>query len=194
MSETNPSFKPIKLIAAVSNNLGIGVNGNIPWNLPNEYRYFLNKITTVEQTGKKNVLAWGRKSFEKFEEELLPLENSIIALMTRNLSELPKYVDYICRDEEEVVNLVSSPPLSEEVEAIWVLGGVEVYKNMMDHPWCSHIYMTEIMADFECDTFFPEFDKEVYRLKENYPGVPSGIQEENGLKYVFKVYEKDLPK
>lgn len=28
-------------------------------------------------------------------------------------------------------------------------------------------------------------------LTFSYPGVPSGIQEEKGIKYIFQVYEKD---
>ncbi|KAM9311475.1 dihydrofolate reductase-like [Gastrophryne carolinensis] len=184
---------PIKIIAAACNNMGIGVNGNLPWDLPNEFQYLLDTITTVRQPGKKNLLMWGRKSFEAFDENLLPLANTKVVLMTKNLSDLPRYADYIARNEEEVERLVSAQPLSEEIETIWVLGGVECYKNALRHPWCNHIYFTEIMADFQCDTFFPEFDKNVFKLKENYPDVPSGIQEEKGVKYIFRVYEKDQP-
>ncbi|XP_077324603.1 dihydrofolate reductase-like [Lithobates pipiens] len=193
-SDAPITYKPIKLIAAACNNMGIGLNGNLPWNLPNEFQYLLNKLTTVEQPGKKNLLVWGRTSFESFDENLLPLANTVTALMTRKLSDLPKYAHYICRNEEEVMELLSKPPLSEEIETVWVLGGVECYKNMMKHPACSHIYFTDIMANFECDTFFPEFDKDIFKLKENYPGVPSEIQEEKGVKYIFQVYEKDQPK
>ncbi|KAM5170192.1 dihydrofolate reductase-like isoform 1-T2 [Mantella aurantiaca] len=186
--------KPIKVIAAACNNRGIGLKGNLPWNLPNEFQYFLNRITTVEQPGKKNLLVWGRKSFETFDENLLPLANTVVVLLTRKASDLPKHAHYMCRNEEEVVELVSKTPLSEEIETLWVLGGVECYENMMRHPWCNHIYFTDIMEDFKCDTFFPEFDKDVFKLRENYPGVPSGIQEEKGVRYVFQVYEKDQPK
>ncbi|XP_069809072.1 dihydrofolate reductase-like [Dendropsophus ebraccatus] len=195
MSEENSQVapKPIKLIAAAGNNMGIGYKGHLPWDLPNEFQYLLNTITTVKEPGKKNLLVWGRKSFEGFDEKLLPLPNTIIALLTRQISDLPKHTHYICRDEEEVVKLVSSPLLYDEIETLWVLGGVECYKNMMKHPWCNHIYFTHIMADFECDIFFPEFDKNVFKLREDYPGIPSGIQEEKGVKYIFRVYEKDQP-
>ncbi|XP_056373266.1 dihydrofolate reductase-like isoform X2 [Hyla sarda] len=185
--------KPIKVIAAACNNMGIGLKGNLPWNLPNEFKYLLNTITTVKEPGKKNLIVWGRRSFEGFDENLLPLPNTLIVLLTRQISDLPKHIDYICHDEEEVVKLVSSSPLCNEIETIWILGGVECYKNMMKHPWCNHIYFTHIMADLECDTFFPEFDKNVFKLKEDYPGIPSEIQEEKGIKYIFRVYEKDQP-
>ncbi|KAM3924428.1 dihydrofolate reductase-like [Leptodactylus fuscus] len=195
MSEGNSQLspKPIKLIAAACNNMGIGWKGNLPWDLPNEFRYLLDTITTVKEPGKKNLLVWGRRSFDAFDENLLPLANTVVVLLTRQLSDLPKYAHYICRDEEEVVKLVSRSPLYDEIETVWVLGGVECYTNMMKHPWCSHIYFTHIMADFQCDTFFPEFDKNIFKLREKYPDIPSGIQEEKGVKYIFQVYEKDQP-
>ncbi|XP_075061505.1 dihydrofolate reductase-like [Mixophyes fleayi] len=196
MSEANlqTPVKPIKIIAAACNNNGIGLKGHLPWDLPKEFKYLLASITTVKQPGKKNLIVWGRQSFESFDEKLLPLENTIIVLLSRALREVPKFAHYICRNEEEVVTLVSAPPLSDEIETIWVLGGVECYINMIRHPWCNHIYFTKIMADFECDIFFPDFDKDVFKLKEEYPGVPSGIQEEKGVKYIFQVYEKDQQK
>ncbi|XP_041443901.1 dihydrofolate reductase isoform X2 [Xenopus laevis] len=194
MRETPNGTKPVKLIAAACNNMGIGLNGYLPWNLPNEFKYLLDTITKVSQPGKKNLLLWGRRSFETFDESLLPVPNTIIALLSRKLSMVPPFVSYVCKNEEEILKLASTPPLNDEIESIWVLGGVESYKNMMQHPWCNHIYFTKILADFECDTFFPEFDKNVFKLKENYPGVPSGIQDENGVKYVFQVYQRDLKK
>lgn len=195
MSKENSQIipRPIKLIAAACNNLGIGWKGRLPWDLPKEFQYLLDTITTVKQPGKKNLIVWGRRSFEAFDENLLPLANTIIVLLTRQINDLPKYAHYICRDEEEVVKLAASSLLYDEIENIWVLGGVECYKNMMKHPSCDQIYFTHIMADFECDTFFPEFDKNIFKLQEEYPGIPSGIQEEKGVKYIFQVYEKDQP-
>ncbi|KAG8438821.1 hypothetical protein GDO86_005132 [Hymenochirus boettgeri] len=183
--------KPVKLIAAACNNMGIGLNGYLPWRLPNEFKYLLDKITTVTQPGKKNLIVWGRSSFETFDEKLLPLRNCIIVVLSRTLRSLPNHVHYICKNEEEALQLASTPPLNEEIESIWSLGGVESYRTLMQHPWCNQIYFTKIMADFKCDTFFPDFDREVFKIVEGYPGVPAEIQEENGIKYVFQLYQRD---
>ncbi|XP_053321658.1 dihydrofolate reductase-like [Spea bombifrons] len=192
MGETSfqKGTKPIKLIAAACNNMGIGRNGCLPWNLPKEYKYFIDKITSVTQPGKKNLIVLGRFSFESFDERYLPLPNCIIALLSRKESTLPPHASHICRDEEDVLKLASTPPLCNEVETIWILGGAEYYKTMMQHPWCDEIYLTRVQADFECDTFFPEVNQEIYKLMENFPGVPSEVQEENGLSYVFQVYKR----
>ncbi|XP_063301441.1 dihydrofolate reductase-like [Pelobates fuscus] len=182
--------KPIKLIAAACKNLGIGVNGNLPWNLPNEYKYFINTITSVTQPGKKNLLMLGRISFGTFDEKYLPLPNCVIALLSKKESNLPEHAHYICRNEEEVLKMAVTPPLCDEVETIWILGGVETYRTMMKHPWCDEIYLTRIEADFECDTFFPKINQEFFSLMDKYPGVPSEVQEEKGLTYIFQVYKR----
>ncbi|XP_078530059.1 dihydrofolate reductase-like isoform X2 [Lissotriton helveticus] len=183
--------KPVKLIVAACRNMGIGWKRNLPWNLPNEFKYFLDKVTSVSDPGKKNLIMWGRTSFETFPESLLPLPNAVIALLSKTIRSAPKHVGYICRDVHEVIKLGSTPPLSKEIETIWVLGGVKSYEEMMHHPWCDQIFFTKVMADFECDAFFPVLDEDEYKLTEGYPGVPSGIQKENDITYEFQVYNRN---
>lgn len=59
----------------------------------------------------------------------------------------------------------------------------------MDHPNCDKIYLTEIQKTFECDTFFPEFDRNKFQLI-NEDGVNSEKQTENGIDYYTRVYKK----
>ncbi|XP_030070711.1 dihydrofolate reductase isoform X2 [Microcaecilia unicolor] len=184
--------KPIRLVAAVSRNMGIGQKGDLPWNLPNEFKYFIEKITSVVEPGKKNLIIWGRKTLEPFAETLLPLPNCINALLSRTLSSAPEYVHYVCPSMMDAIKMASTPPLSENLETIWVIGGVEPYAEAMKHSWCDQIHITDIMEDFDCDTFFPEFDRDVFKLAKEFPGIPTGIQEENGIKYAFQVYQRDV--
>ncbi|XP_069484374.1 dihydrofolate reductase-like [Ambystoma mexicanum] len=182
--------KPIKIIVAAGRNRGIGIKGNLPWNLPNEFKYFLDKITSVSNPGKKNFIMVGRTSFEGFPDCLLPLPNAIVAILSKTLRSTPKHAAYVCQDVQEVLDLASSTPLSKDIETIWALGGVQSYMEVMHHPWCNQIFFTNVMADFECDTFFPAIDTGVFNLVEQFPGVPLGLQEENGIKYEFQVYER----
>jgi len=41
-----------------------------------------------------------------------------------------------------------------------------------------------------CDTFFPDFDLKEFEESNDEANVPKGIQEENGIKYEFKVYKR----
>lgn len=38
----------------------------------------------------------------------------------------------------------------------------------MEHPWCDLIYLTDVMAEYECDVFFPEFDRQQFKLQDRY--------------------------
>lgn len=39
-------------------------------------------------------------------------------------------------------------------------------QDALKHPWCDLIYLTDVMAEFDCNVFFPEFDKEEFKLQE----------------------------
>ncbi|XP_020376615.1 zgc:153031 isoform X1 [Rhincodon typus] len=179
--------KPLRLIAAADSNMGIGISGNLPWLLPNEFSYFLSKITTVSDPGKKNFVIYGKGSAIKGN---LSLPNCYCVVLSRTLSSVPENADYLCRDLPSAIQLASEPPLNEEIEILWVIGGVKPFEEAMKHPNCDQIYLTNIMAEFNCDTFFPKFDQDTFKLLDEFPGVPSEIQEENGIKYKFQVFQK----
>jgi dihydrofolate reductase len=45
------------------------------------------------------------------------------------------------------------------------------------------------MADFVCDTFFPEMKDEDFQLVED-PDVPKEVQEEQGIRFKYQVFER----
>ncbi|XP_072551345.1 dihydrofolate reductase [Salminus brasiliensis] len=182
--------KPIRLIAAACNNMGIGKDGRLPWSIPSEFQFFLDKITAVSKPGKKNLLVWGRYTWFSCPEGVLPLANTLHVILSKQLRSPPKLAHYVCEDFDEMIRLASQPPLTDLIETIWVIGGTEVYREAMQHPWCDLIYLTDIMADFDCDVFFPDFDRNIYRKQSRFPGVPDEIQEENGIKFQFQVFKK----
>lgn len=189
-SDENECFKPIYVIAAACKNMGIGKDSELPWNLPNEFSYFMNKVTSVTAPGKKNLLVCGKNSFN-IPEKHLPLENCLVAMLSTSLSAAPKFVQYVCQNFPSAIKLGSMPPLGNTIEKIWILGGPKVYKEALKHPWCSHLFLTNIMAHFECDAFFPDVDQQAFHLFAKFPGVPSGVQEEKGIKYNFQVFKRN---
>ncbi|MBN3301866.1 dihydrofolate reductase isoform X2 [Amia ocellicauda] len=182
--------KPIRLIAAACNDMGIGKDGQLPWNIPKEFQFFLDTVTSVSSPGKSNLLIWGRKCWLSSLEITHLFRNCLHIVLSRTLSSVPKHADYVCQDFPSAVELASTFPLCNQVETIWIIGGVEVYKESARHPWCDLIYLTHVMADFDCDTYFPEFDREVYEQLETFHGVPTGIQEDCGIKFKFQVFRK----
>ncbi|KAK2842010.1 hypothetical protein Q5P01_012210 [Channa striata] len=191
-SRSTEQRKSIRVIAAVCNNMGIGKDGKLPWDLPSEFQYFLNMVTRVSSPGKMNLMIWGRLCWYSHPHDLFPMDNVLHVVLSTTLNTVPNHAHFLCRDFESAVHLATTLPLVDLVETIWSVGGTQVYKDALQHPWCDLVYLTDIMADFDCDTFFPEFDKEAFKLQQRFPGVPSELQEEKGIKYKFQVFKKKI--
>lgn len=183
--------KPVRLIAAACRNMGIGKNGRLPWSLANELHFFQDTITSVSTPEKKNLLVFGRGSWLSCPETFFPFANCLNVVLSKTLLTVPTHAHYLCKDFESAIRLAIEPPLRHIVETIWILGGSAVYKESLEHPWCDLIYLTDIMAEFDCDVFFPEFDRNVFRKQKSFLGVPDEIHEENGIKFQFQVFKKE---
>jgi len=84
----------------------------------------------------------------------------------------------------------------------FVIGGGQIYKAALERKEAKRILLTRVLGEFECDTFFPivlnedgTADGWVRKSKQEldeWAGevVPEGIQEENGTKYVFEMWER----
>ncbi|XP_048865049.1 zgc:153031 isoform X2 [Brienomyrus brachyistius] len=158
-SQEKVQGRPIRLIAAACKNMGIGKNGRLPWTLPMEFQYLLDKISSVSRPGKKNLLVWGRICWFSTPENLHPIDNAVNVVLSKTIR---------CASD------------------------LHLAQKALAHPWCDLIYLTDIMADFDCDTFFPGFDRSVYRLQDRFPGVPDECQQECGIRYKFQVFKKEL--
>ncbi|CAG5096475.1 Similar to DHFR: Dihydrofolate reductase (Aedes albopictus) [Cotesia congregata] len=200
------------IAAACGDNLGIGINGRLPWKLKAEMAFFTNMTTKTENVNKKNVVIMGRKTWEGIPKKFRPLQNRINIILSHQKMQVVIMVlipvdiwpliyfiqqinksDYenepiVCQSLQHALDTISKTDLCEIVENIWVIGGHAVYKAAMDHPNCFRIYLTYIKKDFECDTFFPSIPNNFIETSDT--NIPSDIQEENGIQFLYKVYEK----
>ncbi|NXW77182.1 DYR reductase, partial [Hirundo rustica] len=183
--------RSLNSIVAVSQNMGIGKDGRLPWPpLRNEYKYFQRMTSTSRVKGKQNALIMGRKTWFSIPEKNRPLKDRINIVLSRELKETPKGAHYLSKSLDDALALLDSPELKNKVDMVWIVGGTSVYKAAMEKPIHHLLFVTRILKEFESDTFFPEIDRKDYKLLTEYPGVPADIQEENGIQYKFEVYEK----
>ena len=89
-----------------------------------------------------------------------------------------------------------------EVNRAFVIGGAQVYKAALERKEARRILLTRVLSDFECDTLFPvqldesgkseEWERKSKEELDRWVGeqVPEGVQEENGTRYVFEMWEK----
>lgn len=132
----------------------------------------------------------GRKTYFGIPESKRPLPGrlNIVLSTTSNPSDYPDEV-LLCRNFDEAVAKLSDPDIYDGIENVWIVGGWSVYKEAMASPLCHRIYFTEIKAAFECDAFFPAIPDD-FQLVANDDDLPSDVQEEDGIKYQYKIYEK----
>ncbi|KAM5329568.1 dihydrofolate reductase isoform 2-T2 [Glossophaga mutica] len=184
--------RTLNCIVGVSQNMGIGKNGDLPWpRIRNELRYFQKMTTTTSAEGKQNLVIMGRKTWFSIPEKNRPLKDRINVVLSRELKEPPKGAHFLARSLDDALNLIEEPELANKVDMVWIMGGSSVYKEAMNKPGHLRLFVTRIMQEFESDTFFPEIDLERYKLLPEYPGVVSDVQEENGIKFKFEVYERN---
>uniref|UniRef100_A0A8C5XRF4 Dihydrofolate reductase n=1 Tax=Microcebus murinus TaxID=30608 RepID=A0A8C5XRF4_MICMU len=156
----------LNCLVAVSQNMGIGKNGDLPWPpLRNEFKYFQKMTTTSSVEGKQNLVIMDR-----------------INVVLR--------AHFIAKSLDDALKLIEQPELANKVDMVWIVGGSAVYKEAKNQPGHLKLFVTRIMQDFESDTFFPEIDMKKYKLLSECPGVLSDVQEEKGMKYKFEVYER----
>ncbi|XP_042344742.1 dihydrofolate reductase [Plectropomus leopardus] len=178
-------------IVAVCPDLGIGHKGNLPWHpvrLSNEFKHFRKMTSTPSEEGKQNVVIMGRKTWFSIPEKNRPLNNRINIVLSRELKAPPAGAHYLAPDFSSALRLVDTE-LAEQADQVWVIGGSSLYKEMMESPGTRRLFVTQILKQFECDTYLPEISPDKYRLLPEFPGVPQELQEENGIQYRFEVYE-----
>lgn len=157
----------ISLIAAVSKNLVIGKDNQMPWHLSEDLQYF-KKMTL----GKPIIM--GRKNHESIGQPL-PKRHNIIMTTAAN---------YFAQGCTVVNSIEDALDAAGEVEEIMIIGGGVIYELFL--PMADKLYLTEIDKEIEGDVYFPEFDKDEWKVVSKEPGT-----EEDGYTYNFVIYEKE---
>lgn len=158
------------IIAAVAENNVIGKNNGMVWHLPADLKYFKNKT-------KGHYVIMGRKTFESLNGQL-PGRPSII--ITRKTDYHPEGC-YVVHDARKAVSLAEEKGENE----VFILGGAEIYKLMLKLDLIDKMYLTEIKAVFEGDSFFPELDKAQWNEVDRQSHAPD---EKNKYPYAFVEY------
>lgn len=132
----------LSAIVAVSNNLAIGRQQQLPWRLPNDLKFF--KQTTLGQ-----IVLMGRKSYDSIGKPLPGRENWIL---TRQPDRCPEGVR--CFGSWEAVQQAWA---AQPDKQLFVIGGGEIYAQLL--PYCQYLYLTQVQTTIaDADTFFPDWN------------------------------------
>lgn len=172
-------------IAAVSKNGGIGYKGDLPWRLKKEMEYFNRMTTQVNGENVQNAVIMGRSTWQSIPDKYRPLKGRVNVVISKTLSNVPEGILLY----PKLTDAVKSLHTNKKVEKLWVIGGAGLYNEAVKDKNCKRLYITKIDQEFLCDTFFPDFDLAEF-CEINESNVPNEIQEDKGIKYEFKVFER----
>lgn len=155
-----------------------------------ELKHFSTQTKKVTDPSKRNVVIMGRKTYFGVPESKRPLPERLNVVLTTEPEkyEFPPDV-IVVRSMEQALATVQEPKISQQIENVWIVGGHSVYKEAMASPQCHRIYFTKVMASFDCDAFFPTIPNGFKQIS-NDEDIPEEVQEENGIKYQYQIYEK----
>jgi dihydrofolate reductase len=163
----------ISLIAAVSKNLIIGKNNDLPWHLPDDMKFFMN-------TTKGHHCIMGRKNYDSIPDKFKPLPNRTNIVVTRQKNfQAPG-----CIVVNDIHDGLAIAMTNNETEA-FIIGGAEIYRQAMDVT--QRMYLTEIQANIDGDTRFPSFDKKWWKetKREHHEA-----DDRHQFAFDFVIYEK----
>lgn len=132
----------ISLIVAAARNGVIGKGGAMPWHLPGDLRYFKN-ITL----GKPVIM--GQKTWESLKRKPLPQRTNIVLTRQKDWRGAGAHKAHSLT---EALALGTGQALADGADEVFIIGGGEVFAQAL--PLVSKIYLTEIQADIEGDSFF----------------------------------------
>ena len=135
--EGDKTVKQFKAIAAMSLNRVIGRGNQIPWHLPEDFKWF-KRMTTG------NVVVMGRKTFESIGK---PLPNRETIVVSRSGFSHPGV---------RTVTSLDDIDLAKETREVFICGGGQIYEQALGK--CSDLYLTVVKREVEGDAFFPAFE------------------------------------
>ena len=144
-------MKTISHLVAVSNNLVIGVDNDLPWNLKADLAHFkkytLNKIIIM-----------GRKTYESIGR---PLPNRINYIVSRTLNEISG--TYVFSSIEDAIFKAEEENIKMNIEnEIVIIGGGHIFQETAKS--INKLIITRVDCDIDGDIYYPELDLKKWNL------------------------------
>jgi dihydrofolate reductase len=71
------------LVVAYELSRGIGLNGDMPWKLPEDMAYFKSLTSSVKTVGKQNAVIMGRATWDSIPAKFRPLKGRLNIVLSR---------------------------------------------------------------------------------------------------------------
>lgn len=128
----------LTLIAAADLEWGIGVDGSLPWKVPEDLKHF--RARTMDKT-----VVLGRKTFDTLPSSLPGRRVAVVSRQDFGIS------------VEAVLAMASTDP-----SEILIAGGAEIYAAFLPH--CGRAEITRIRGVFPCDTRLSDISQQGWKI------------------------------
>ncbi len=135
------------MVVAMARNRVIGRDNALPWRLPEDLAYF--KRVTMGRP-----IVMGRRTYESIGKPLAGRDN-IVVTHRRNLDAPGCIVVHSLGDAWKAAGAAAE---------VCVIGGTSLFEETL--PVADVIHLTEVQAEVDGDTYFPEFDRGAWRETE----------------------------
>ncbi len=137
----------LHLIVAHARNGAIGIDGKLPWYLPEDLKHF--KRTTL---GKPVIM--GRKTWESLGRPLPGRKNVVIT----------RQADYVAEGACVVPTIEAALEAVKDEPVAFIMGGAQIYEQTL--PLVKVAHVTVINTDYDADAYFKPLDDEHWLLDE----------------------------
>lgn len=162
----------ISMIAALSDDLGIGKDNKLLWNIPEDLKRF-KKLTM----GKCVIM--GKRTWESLPRKPLPGRNNIV------ITDIPGE----CIDcSVTAYSIEDALTKCDKDEEVFVIGGGSVYRQFM--PIADRLYITHVHKKAPADVWFPKIDMRKWRIAQKEECIS---EDESRIPYSYVIYERKRP-
>lgn len=186
MNNNNINNINVNLIVAFCKNNGIGNENSIPWKISSDLKKF-KKYTSPKQNMQSSAIIMGKNTYNSIKKPLVNRDNLILS-STLNIDET--------FDNKNIVKSFSKVERIEDFvklknyDEVWIIGGLKIYDLFLNsYPndgllKPTNLYITYIDEEFECDTFFPAIDTNIYKF------VSQETHDTNGKDYDYTILDR----
>lgn len=164
----------IHLIWAQSTNGVIGLDGAMPWHLPEDLAHF--RALTLSHP-----VIMGRKTWDSLPPRFRPLPKRTNIVVTRQAHWQVDHPDV--RRADSVTAALSADVLGPGVNEVWVMGGGQIYEQCL--PLATRAEVTEIHREVAGDTHAPRLDPSEWQEVRREPHTSA-----DGLRFDFVSFRR----
>jgi len=168
----------VGLIWAQTSEGVIGVDGDMPWHLSEDFAHF--KATTMGCP-----VIMGRATWESLPQKNRPLPGRVNIVLTRS-REFSAPGAHIANSVEEALNVARKHAITSNASHIWVIGGGRVYEQFMSEG--DLLEVTIVDLNVTGDTFAPQIPTH-FGLTQRNPH-KGWLTSSTDIPYAFHTYRR----